>query len=144
MSDGALSHRVRSSVEPIRFYFDESALGLGQAVAGARGDAVFPGHPRCLVQPGTADAAWVPAVAEAGWIVLMRDKRIDRRPAEIAALAASSTRAVVLNRAGQLKVWDQLRLVARWWDAIEDLADQDAPWLATLNSRGVRVRQYPA
>ncbi len=136
--------RVRESDEPIRFYFDESALGLGRAVAVARGDSIFPGHPRSPIQPGALDPDWVPVVAAAGWVVILRDKRLDRRPAELVALSDNAMRGLVLNRAGQLSVWDQLRLLTRWWGDVEKQAGQPAPWLAVLNTRGVREKTYPA
>ena len=136
--------RVRESNDPIRFYFDESALGLGLAVAAARSDAIYPGHDRSPIRPGTLDMDWVPVVAKAGWVVVLRDKRLDRRPAEVAALAANSMRALVLNRAGQLTVWGQLRQLTRWWDAVEEQVQQPAPWIAVLNSKGIRLKPYPA
>lgn len=135
--------RVRESDQPIRFYFDESALGLGQAVAVARDDSIYPGHARSPIRPGTLDSDWVPVVAGNNWVVVLRDKRLDRRPAEIAALAANPVRALVLNRAGQLTVWNQLRQLARWWDSVEEQVSEPAPWIATVNSRGVTVKPYP-
>lgn len=40
-----LPQRVRRE-GPIRFFFDESALGIGQVMAVARGDCIYPGHDR--------------------------------------------------------------------------------------------------
>ena len=69
----------------IRFFFDEDALGIGQVMAAARGDCIYPGHPRSPVNVGTDDVDWIPAVAAEGWIVVARDNKIRSRPAERSA-----------------------------------------------------------
>ena len=48
----------------LRFYVDESALGLGKALEAARRDTVNAGHkliPECPL--GVLDPDWIPAVA---------------------------------------------------------------------------------
>lgn len=143
MTSEDLPHRVRPSNEPIRFYFDESALGIGRVVAGARGDSIFPGHPRSPIKPGALDVDWVPLVAAEGWAVVLRDKRLPRRPAELAALASYPLRVLVMTSAGQLHVWEQLRVLLRYWDRVEEMMEQDAPWLATVTRNGIRPKSYP-
>jgi hypothetical protein len=58
-----LPHRIRNSEDPIRFFFDESCLGIGKIVAQARTDAIYPGHPRSPITPGDLDADWIPVAA---------------------------------------------------------------------------------
>lgn len=71
----------------LRFYVDESALGLGKALAIARTDTVHVGHPLVPECPlGVLDPDWIPAVAERGLIAIGRDKRIRTKPGEIRQL----------------------------------------------------------
>jgi hypothetical protein len=68
----------------LRFYVDESALGLGKALESARKDTIHAGHkliPECPL--GTLDPDWIPAVAARGLVVIARDRRIRTKPAEI-------------------------------------------------------------
>lgn len=61
----------------VRFYVDESALGLGKALGAARKDVVYVGHrliPECRL--GTPDPEWMKAVARRELVVIGRDKRI--------------------------------------------------------------------
>ena len=105
-----LPQRVRRG-GTIRFFFDEDTLGIGQVMAAARGDCIYPGHPRSPVNVGTDDVDWIPAVAAEGWIVVARDNKIRSRPAERAALAEHPLRMRVLTGAGNLSVWEQLRVL---------------------------------
>ena len=59
--------------ERLRFYVDESALGLGKALTAARSDTVHVGHPLVPECPyGAPDPAWMPAVAARGLIAIGR------------------------------------------------------------------------
>ena len=54
----------------IRWYADESVLGLGKLLARERDDVAYPGHPSLpAVQPGALDTEWMPIVARLGWMV---------------------------------------------------------------------------
>lgn len=144
MTSGELPHRVRNSVDPIRFFFDESCLGIGKIVAQARPDAIYPGHPRSPITPGDPDLDWIPVAAQRGWVVILRDKRLNRRPAELEALASHPLRVLVLSSAGQLGVWDQLRVLLRYWDSIDELVGANpGPWLFAVTKSGLRQRKYP-
>jgi hypothetical protein len=137
--------RVRVSSEPIRYFFDESALGIGQIVAAARSDTVYPGHPRSPIRPGDLDPDWIPIIARNQWVVIMRDKRLRTRPAEKRALVVNPLRALVLTTAGQLEIWDQLRILMRAWDRIEELvAGESSPWWYTITRAGLRRGAYPS
>lgn len=94
--------------------------------------------------PGDQDADWIPVAARNDWVVILRDKRIQRRPAELAALAANPLRVLVLTSAGQLGVWEQLRVLLRYWDRIEELVETEpGPWLCAVTKNGIRPRAYP-
>ena len=137
-----LPQRVRRD-GPIRFFFDEDTLGIGQVMAMARGDCIYAGHDRSPVRPGTEDVDWIPAVSAEGWIVVGRDKKIRSRPAERAALAEYPLRMLVLTAAGNLNVWEQLRVLAARWDRIEELSVVPAPWMYAVTRNGVREIEYP-
>jgi hypothetical protein len=48
---------------------------------------------------GVEDAEWLALAGERGWVVLMKDDRIRRRPAEIEALRVAGIRAFCLTNA---------------------------------------------
>ena len=77
----------------LRFYVDESALGLGKALAAARTDTVHVGHhliPECPL--GVLDPEWIPAVAARNLVAIGRDKRIRTKHEEIRQLMAADLR----------------------------------------------------
>lgn len=143
-SEDDLPVRVRDSDEPIQFFFDESITGLGRCLAVARSDVVYPKHPRCPVNPGDEDVEWLPVVAEQEWIVVLRDNRIRWRQHERKELARHNLRILVMSAAGNLNVWEQLRIFVLRWDKIESLIqEQPGPWLYKLNKTGLIKGEYP-
>lgn len=85
----------------VRFYVDADCLGLARILAGLRDDVTYPGdpggmirkrsRPPCLITtPDTADSVWIPRVAALGWGIITRDKAIQRKPAELAAVLRRS------------------------------------------------------
>jgi hypothetical protein len=55
----------------VRFYVDESALGLGKTLTAARKDVIHVGHPLIPECPyGTVDDVWMPAIAARGLIAM--------------------------------------------------------------------------
>jgi len=51
-----------------------------------------------------------------------------------------NVRAWFLTSGGSLTLFEQLRLWLRNWDDIENLvADQPAPWLASVTRTGIRI-----
>ena len=137
-----LPQRVRRG-GTIRFFFDEDTLGIGQVMAAARGDCIYPGHPRSPVNVGTDDVDWIPAVAAEGWIVVARDNKIRSRPAERAALAEHPLRMRVLTGAGNLSVWEQLCVLVARWDRIEELSLEPPPWMYAVTKNGLREIRCP-
>ena len=77
----------------VRFYVDESALGIGKTLTAARKDVIHVGHPLIPECPyGIHDDEWMPIVAERGLLAIGRDKHIRTRPAERAAISAVGLR----------------------------------------------------
>lgn len=68
----------------LRWFVDESALGLGKLLARTRNDVIYAGHPDLPEIPlGTIDVGWMPIVAERNWVAIRRDRRIHTRPLEV-------------------------------------------------------------
>lgn len=129
-----------ATTQPARWFVDENSLGVAKALAYVRGDITWPGAPGGPVPAGAADTAWLPVVGHADLVVLTRDKRIRSRPLERQALLDAGVRACFLTSGGSLNLFDQLRLWLRYWDDIETLvAEQPAPWLASVTRNGVRI-----
>jgi len=124
----------------LRFFVDETSMGLGKAMALLRRDVVHPGHRLLpLVPTGTLDPDWMPEIARLGLIVIGRDKRIRSKPAELAAYHALGMRAFWISGKKDLSNWDNLTRLVRHWDAIEDaIVDSGkGPWAYAVNEAGV-------
>ena len=61
----------------------------------ARGDCIYPGHPRSPIPVRTDDVDWIPEVSARGWIAVARDKKIRSRPAERETLASHPLRMLI-------------------------------------------------
>ena len=123
---------------PLRFFIDESMMSIGKALRAVRTDVLFPGHPGCPnIQPGAKDVDWLPIVGQSGWIVIMRDKRIRRRPVELQRLIDNGVRAFCLTGAGNQSSWQMLQLIVRSWDRIETAAANPGPFILAVTSTGV-------
>ena len=72
-----------------------------------------------------------------GLVVITRDKRIRRRPAERLAWRDGGLRGFVLTGAGRQPTWESARIVLARWDAIEEIieARPAGPWMMALTAR---------
>lgn len=126
--------------ELLRFFVDESALGLGKVLEIARRDVVYPGH-RLLaeVPTGTLDPVWMPVVARRGLVVISRDRHIRTKPAELQAFRDHGLRAFWIAGKRDLSTWDALvRLVRRWDDIEEAIRVRGAgPWFYSVTEERV-------
>ena len=124
----------------LRFFFDESALGVGKALAIARTDVIHAGHPLIPEVPlGTLDPDWIPAVAERGLAVVARDRHIRTKPAELAQLREHQLRVFWIAGKKDLSSWGYLvRLVRRWNDIERELrAREKGPWFIAIDDGSV-------
>lgn len=127
--------------ESLRLFVDESALGLGKALAIARRDVIHTGHALIPQAPlGALDTEWIPEVAKRDLAVISRDKRIRTKPAEAALLKQHAMRVFWIAGKRDLATWDYLVRVVRRWDDIERaLRDQgEGPWFIAINENGLR------
>lgn len=140
-----LSVNSRNSDHPIRFFFDESLLGVGKAIAMVRPDSVYAGHPRCMIATGDLDIDWLPVAARESWVVILRDKHIRYRPTERKIVASLNLRLFILTKAGNLSNWEQLRLLVSYWNRMENIIQKypNGPWIYKVNKAGVNEINYP-
>lgn len=83
---------------------------------------------------GTLDVHWIPAVAALGLVVIARDKRIRTKPAEIAAFRSAGLRAFWIAGKRDMSNWDNLRLLVKWWDRMEEIVAErgPGPWFQAI------------
>jgi hypothetical protein len=115
---------------------DRDDLAVAAVLALARRDVIHAGHPLIPeVALGALDPDWIPAVASRGLAIVARDKRIRRKPAELALLRAHGLRVFWIAGRRDLSTWDALvRLVRRWDDIETTLATRaSGPWFFAVN-----------
>ncbi len=132
--------------ENLRFYFDESALGIGKTVCMARKDTVHVGHPLIPECPlGSLDPDWIPAVAARNLIVIGRDRHIRTRPEEYRQLRDAGLRVFRIGGKRDQPTWEWLKRLIRYWDSMEDIVANRGvgPWFYVINSNGIVERPVP-
>lgn len=120
----------------LRFFADESVLGLGKVLAIARHDCVHVGHPLIPeVELGARDTVWMPHVAARDLIVIARDRHIRTKPAELALLREHALRVFWIAGKRDLSTWDTLvRIVRRWREIERTIADRGpGPWFVAID-----------
>jgi hypothetical protein len=139
---------VAVGLEHVRWYADESVLGLGRLLCQQRDDVVHPGHRLVPELPlGALDTEWMPLVADRGWVAFHRDRRIRTRPSELTLFHAHGLRTVWFGGKRDLSSSQQRELLTRYWSNIEALREElgSGPWSVTLTSAGLAVvRLRPA
>lgn len=131
-----------SGVDPenLRFFADESALGVGKALAILRDDVIHTGHPLIPEVPiGTIDPEWMPVVARRGLVVICRDAKIRRKLGERALFYAEGLRAFWIGGDKDMANWDNMiRLIRRWDDMEQVMHDRPTgPWFYQVNAAGL-------
>jgi hypothetical protein len=124
----------------LRFFVDESALGLGKTLERARRDVIHPGHPLIpTIPPGTLDPNWIPEVASRDLIVIARDRHIRTKPGERRLLVEYGLRVFWIAGKKDLSNWDVLVRMVRHWEAIErTIAENGAgPWFVGVNEHSL-------
>ncbi|HEU4658482.1 MAG TPA: hypothetical protein VFR97_13195 [Capillimicrobium sp.] len=124
----------------LRFYVDESALGLGKALEAARKDTIHAGHkliPECPL--GALDTEWIPEVAARGLIVIARDRRIRTKPQELERFREAGLRVFWIAGKQDMPTWGWLTRLVRHWERIERTVEErgDGPWFYAVNEGGL-------
>ena len=129
----------------LRFYVDETSLGLGIALARARNDVVHTGHPLVPeLERGLLDPDWMPRVAERHLVVIGRDRHLRTRLGERELFHRHGLQVLRLAGRRDLSTWDSLvRLVQRWDDVEQLLASRpDEPWVFEVFAGNLRELPY--
>ena len=124
----------------VRFYVDESAAGLGMALAAARKDTIHVGHHLIQECPrGSLDTEWIPAVAKRGLIVIARDKKLRTKPVEIQTLMEAGLRVFNIGGKRDQSTWEWLGRVVRFWPRMEEIIATrgEGPWIYMINETGL-------
>jgi hypothetical protein len=128
----------------VRFYVDADILGLAKVLCMVRSDVTFPTfaggkmfgrlRPPCPVTAtNTDDTVWIPETARHGWLIITRDSAIQDRRSEINAVRDSGARMVVLVGKHAGSTWDQLDIVMRRWDRLEQLLAEPGPFIYSVS-----------
>lgn len=124
----------------IRFYVDADTLGLAKVMVRLRWDVTYPGdpggtvkrhsRPPCpITKTDVDDNEWIPVVAEEGWAIISRDTKIERRPAEVAAVRDNGAKLFAIASGEKLDTWRQLEILMCNWRAIDRLAETPGPFI---------------
>jgi len=94
-------------------------------------------RPACpIADPATKDPHWIPIAADAGWLIVTRDRHIQTKRAEINAVRDSGARMVNLASADAKTTWDQLEVLMTRWREIEALIEEDGPFIYEVSRTG--------
>jgi hypothetical protein len=88
-------------------------------------------RPACpIATTDVDDDQWIPVVAAQGWAIISRDTRIQRRPAEVAAVKSSGAKLFAIASDEKLDTWRrQLEILMCNWRAIDRLAETPGPYV---------------
>lgn len=76
------------------------------------------------VFPQTAvDTEIIARVAHEDWVLVTRDKKIRRRPAEVAAIRTSGAKCVVFAQRATMTTWPLMKRLVCSWEDIESIVD---------------------
>ncbi len=130
--------------QPPRFFVDRS-LGR-RAVPGAlRADGwdviTLAEHYGTPADEQVADVAWIEEAARRGWPILMKDKRIRYRPAEIAAVTEHGAQCFVIPR-GDLPSADMAHRLITNKAAIVTATAESGPYIYSILKDRI-ARLYP-
>ena len=139
-SGGGREQRSRRRTEPIEFFVDRS---LGRKhLADALRELGYTAHTMASVYGERAaqelqDEQWLTDVGKHGWVVLMKDDAIRRRPAERDALSAAGVRAFCLTNA-QLRAPEQTARFVENIHRIVRRASQPGPYIYGVYDGNIR------
>jgi PIN like domain len=123
-----------------RIYWVDRSLG-GDIVPGALRSAGVEVRTYAELYPSDSkvpDHVWIPEVAERGWVILTKDKKIRRLPIEIEALRRAQARYICLS-ATNMRGDEQAACLLHHWKTIASVvASKPAPLIATVTRTHVQ------
>ncbi len=87
---------------------------------------------------GVADEKWLTRAGQEGWVVLMKDERIRRRPAEKRALVDHGVRAFCLARR-DIRATEMAGLFLAARTEMARTCSQPGPFLGVISQQAVRM-----
>jgi PIN like domain len=135
----------RRALPPSPEFFIDRSLGR-RHLAAALARCGLVGHTLASVYgeeraQSIADTEWLTLAGEHGWVVLMKDDRIRRRPAEIEALRLAGARAFCLTNANLRAAEQSERFVANRHRIVQRAA-KPGPFIDGVYAHGLR-RLWP-
>jgi hypothetical protein len=89
-------------------------------------------------QHDTDDEAWLAAVGDQGWPVIVRDKKVRTRPGEREKIIRHGVGCFILNQKQDPTKWEYLQLLVRTIDEMEEkFAQTPRPFIYTIDRNGV-------
>jgi hypothetical protein len=135
---------VSQPEQPLRFFLDRS-LGRKAVPEALRADGwdvvTLAEHYGIPADEQVKDTDWIEEAAKRGWPILMKDKRIRYRKAEITAVAEHKARCFVITR-GDLSSAEMAQRFITNKSAILAAAGQPGPYIYSIQSDRIS-RLYP-
>ncbi|MCC2592000.1 hypothetical protein LKO27_00960 [Tessaracoccus sp. OS52] len=91
-----------------------------------------------VTRRGAPDDQWIPTVTRQQGLIITRDKRIQDRPMEIAAVRDYGARMVNLSSPDATTKWGQLEVLMSRWRDIERLSDRAGPFIVSMTRTALR------
>lgn len=130
--------------DQLRFFVDESTLGIGKVLTIARRDVVHVGHPAFPeVDYGALDEEWIPTIGEMGLAVIARDRRFRTKPVELELMHEHGLRVFWLAGRRDRSTWEYLNRLVRRWGDIENALETKGPgpWFSAVHDS--KLSDYP-
>ena len=90
------------------------------------------------------DTIWLPDAGKADALVILRDKKVRTRPAELRAIVTNRVGCFVLSQKRNLKKWEYLRMLAQTLDEMEEKFESvPRPFIWTVDSTARFSQYYP-
>ena len=106
------------------FFFDNN---LSPAVVrGLRGFGEDVRHLTELFTPNTPDVEWLKRIGNENWILVTRDERVRRNPAELNAFKRYNVRAFFLGGKNRTRC-DMIQQIVRNWPRMKEFANRLRP-----------------
>jgi|SRR5690625_876268 len=133
----------------VRFYFDADVLGLAHIVCSLRTDSTYPGDPGADLQkrrrppcpiasPHQKDSAWIPIVAQHGWLIITRDSKIATRVPERKVVDQHNARLVAISGRDGTNKWNQLEILMIQWRRLVRLQREEGPFIYSATRTSLR------
>jgi len=136
---------VSGPAPPHKFFLDHS-LGRKAVPELLRADGwdivTLAGHYGVPADQQVADTDWIEEAAKRGWPILMKDKQIRHRPAEIAAVVAHGARCFVIPR-GDLASADMASRFIANKSAIFKAATGPGPYIYSVQADRISPLHLP-